>query len=86
MPRTFSWPHLETIADPDVLGAELERGRLEYNSVCLDAAVGYVTPNDEHAGRGDAIRLAAETDSVKPTKLTRPPGERPTARGPHDAV
>ena len=41
-----------------MLAAELERVRVEYNSVRLHAAVGYVTPDDEHAGRGDAIRQA----------------------------
>jgi transposase InsO family protein len=52
------WPHLETITDPQILGAELERVRIEYNSVRLHAAIGYVTPDDEHEGRGDQIRAA----------------------------
>jgi transposase InsO family protein len=52
------WPHLETITDPHVLGAELERVRVEYNTVRLHAAIGYVTPHDEHQGRGHAIRAA----------------------------
>lgn len=52
------WPHLETITDPGVLEAELERVRLEYNSVRLHQALGYVTPDDEHEGRGEAIREA----------------------------
>ncbi|MEX1009259.1 MAG: integrase core domain-containing protein [Acidimicrobiia bacterium] len=52
------WPHLETITDPQILGAELERVRIEYNSVRLHAAIGYVTPDDEHQGRGEAIRAA----------------------------
>jgi transposase InsO family protein len=64
------WPHLEAISDPDVLAAELERVRVEYNSVRLSAAVGYVTPDDEHAGRGEAIRQArreglAEADRAR---------------------
>ncbi|HEV8556133.1 MAG TPA: integrase core domain-containing protein, partial [Actinophytocola sp.] len=50
------WPHLEKIRDPGELEAELERTRLEYNSVRLHAAIGYVTPDDEHEGRGDALR------------------------------
>lgn len=50
------WPHLEKIRDPGELEAELERKRLEYNAVRLHAAIGYVTPDDEHQGRGDAIR------------------------------
>jgi transposase InsO family protein len=44
------WPHLEDIADPEILGAELQRVRREYNGVRLHAAIGYVTPNDEHEG------------------------------------
>ena len=50
------WPHLEKITDPGELEAELDRARLEYNTVRLHAAIGYVTPDDEHEGRGDAIR------------------------------
>ena len=51
-------PHLLTINDPAVLTAELERVRVHYNSVRLHEAVGYVTPNDEHEGRGAKIRQA----------------------------
>jgi putative transposase len=52
------WPHLETITDPALLETELKRVRTEYNSVRLHEAIGYVTPNDEHEGRGEAIRQA----------------------------
>jgi transposase InsO family protein len=52
------WPHLETITDPLLLETELDRVRIEYNTVRLHEAIGYVTPNDEHQGRGDAIREA----------------------------
>jgi transposase InsO family protein len=52
------WPHLCSIADPAVLGAELERVRREYNGVRLHEGIGYVTPHDEHEGRGAAIRAA----------------------------
>jgi transposase InsO family protein len=51
-------PHLLAITDPAVLAAELERVRVHYNSVRLHEAIGYVTPNDEHQGRGEAIRRA----------------------------
>jgi len=54
----YEHPHLMTITDPAALAAELERARVEYNSVRLHEAIGYVTPNDEHEGRGDAIRNA----------------------------
>ncbi len=52
------WPHLCSISDPAVLAAELERARADYNGVRLHEAIGYVTPNDEHEGRGPAIRAA----------------------------
>jgi putative transposase len=50
------WPHLEHIRSPSELDAELERVRHEYNQVRLHAAIGYVCPNNEHEGRGDAYR------------------------------
>jgi putative transposase len=52
------WPHLSAITDPAALDAELDRIRTEYNTVRLHAAIGYVTPDDEHHGRGPAIRRA----------------------------
>jgi transposase InsO family protein len=52
------WPHLEDITDPVVLEAELARVCSEYNGVRLHEAIGYVTPDDEHEGRGEAIREA----------------------------
>ena len=52
------WPHLEGIEDPAVLNTELARIRREYNGVRLHAGIGYVTPDDEHHGRGPAIRRA----------------------------
>lgn len=52
------WPHLEKIRDPAVLEAALEDVRIEYNTVRLHAGIGYVTPDDEHQGRGAQIRKA----------------------------
>jgi len=52
------WPHLEDITDPVLLETELARIRVEYNSVRLHEAIGYVTPDDEHEGRGEQIREA----------------------------
>ena len=52
------WPHLNTITDPVVLETELDRVRIEYNEIRLHEAIGYVTPNDEHYGRGEQIRRA----------------------------
>ena len=52
------WPHLTGLHDPDALDAELARIRRDYNTVRLHAGIGYVTPADEHNGRGPAIRRA----------------------------
>ena len=52
------WPHLNAIRDPAVLRAELALVRERYNGVRLHAGIGYVTPNNEHEGRGPAIRKA----------------------------
>lgn len=52
------WPHLLAISDPAVLDTELDRIRTEYNTVRLHASIGYVTPDDEHRGRGPRIRRA----------------------------
>ena len=52
------WPHLDQVTDPAVLRAELAVVRVEYNTVRLHAGIGYVTPDDEHEGRGPAIRRA----------------------------
>ena len=52
------WPLLTAITDPAVLDSELHRIRHEYNTNRLHAAIGYVTPDDEHHGRGPGIRRA----------------------------
>ncbi len=52
------WPHLEKITDPGTLETELEHVRIQYNTIRLHASLGYVTPDDEHQGRGDALRIA----------------------------
>lgn len=52
------WSHLDRIRDPDILRAELAVVRDEYNTVRLHAGIGYVTPADEHDGRGPRIRAA----------------------------
>jgi len=52
------WPHLDRICDPEVLRGELAVVRHEYNTVRLHAGIGYVTPADEHDGRGEKIRAA----------------------------
>lgn len=52
------YPHLLAITDPATLRAELDLVRLHWNTVRLHEAIGYVTPDDEHSGRGEAIRQA----------------------------
>ena len=52
------WPTLLTISDAGALDHELARVRIEYNTIRLHAAIGYVTPDDEHQGRGPEIRRA----------------------------
>jgi transposase InsO family protein len=54
------WPHLLTIHDPATLRNELGIVRHRYNGVRLHAGIGYVTPDDEHEGRGKEIRKARE--------------------------
>ncbi|TWP31698.1 integrase core domain-containing protein, partial [Leekyejoonella antrihumi] len=51
-------PYLDTITDPAVMRRELDVRREHYNTIRLHEGIGYVTPADEHHGRGDAIRKA----------------------------
>ena len=51
-------PHLDTITDPGQLRLELDHLQDHYNTVRLHEGIGYVTPHDEHHGRGEAIRQA----------------------------
>jgi putative transposase len=64
------WPHLEQIRNPGELAAELDRVRTEYNTVRLHAGIGYVTPDDEHEGRGDALRQA-RTNGLAKARIER---------------
>ena len=54
------YPHLLAITDPATLRAELDVVRSHYNGVRLHQGIGYVTPDDEHQGRGEAIRKARQ--------------------------
>ena len=58
-------PHLLAITDPAVLAGELERIRVHYNTVRLHEGIGYVTPDDEHHGRGERIRRARRNGLVR---------------------
>lgn len=64
------WPHLEKIRHPAELRAELEVVRADYNTRRLHASLGYVTPDDEHEGRGDRIRQARR-DGLARARLQR---------------
>ncbi|MGO9500009.1 MAG: integrase core domain-containing protein [Streptosporangiaceae bacterium] len=64
------WPHLEKIRDPGELDLELHRVQAEYNGLRLHASIGYVTPDDEHEGRGDQIRQARR-DGLAAARLAR---------------
>lgn len=66
----LEWPHLDEIDDAAVLRAELDRIRVHYNTVRLHAAIGYVTPDDEHQGRGPAIRTARR-DGLRQARVDR---------------
>jgi len=63
-------PHLEKITDPGVLEAELTLAQHRYNTIRLHAGIGYVTPEDEHHGRGEAIR-AARRDGLAAARQNR---------------
>jgi putative transposase len=72
------WPHLTGITDPAVLDTELARIRTEYNTVRLHASIGYVTPDDEHHGRGPGIRRArvagmrrAQAERIKQNRASK---------------
>lgn len=84
------WPHLLAIRDPAVLRAELAVVREHYNAVRLHAGIGYVTPDDEHEGRGPAIHKARQAglENARQRRLAfhrRARKYRP-AQGPGDVV
>lgn len=84
------YPHLERITDPATLRAELDVIRPHWNGVRLHAGIGYVTPNDEHEGRGPAIRKAREAglESARLRRITyhRNQHQQQPDRGPDDVV
>ncbi len=78
------WPHLLALTDPAVLAAELERVRVRDNTIRLHEAIGYVTPDDEHQGRGESIRqarrdgLTAADQARRAHHRARPEDQLPT--------
>ena len=64
------YPHLLAIRDPATLRAELEIARAHYNGVRLHQGIGYVCPDDEHEGRGEAIRKARQA-GLETSRLRR---------------
>jgi transposase InsO family protein len=83
------YPHLLAIRDPATLRAELAAVRAHYNGVRLHAGVGYVTPNDEHEGRGETIRKQRQAglEQARLRRLARHRQHRqtPPTRNPDDA-
>jgi putative transposase len=74
------WPYLARIADPGDLDRELAAVRASYNGVRLHAGIGYVTPDDEHAGRGAGIRHARRVASA--AHIPSQPAKQPTLMTP----
>ena len=67
----IDYPHLLAIRDPATLGAELAVVRAHYNGVRLHQGIGYVTPDDEHEGRGEATRKARQA-GLEQARESRP--------------
>ncbi|MCB9427645.1 MAG: transposase family protein [Actinobacteria bacterium] len=83
-------PHLLAIEDPATLRAELAVTRQHYNTVRLHAGIGYVTPDDEHEGRGEAIRKARQAglEQARLRRLAthRAQRDNTNSKGPNNAV
>jgi len=69
------WPRLEAIGDPSELEAGLDRIHDEHNTIRLHAGIGYLIPDNEHTGRGEAIRQARR-DRLAATRTARTPYRR----------
>lgn len=68
-----------------MLRAELAIQREHYNTVRLHAGIGYVTPDQEHRGEGEAIRAARRAGLTR-ARATRIAYHRTNrTRGPADA-
>ena len=87
------FPHLLKITEPAVLRAELDHLQVHWNTVRLHAGVGYVTPDDEHSGRGEQIRKDREAglERARQTRLAhhranRQHDQQHHPEGPRDVV
>src|SRR6478752_3525424 len=87
------FPHLLKITEPAVLRAELDHLQVHWNTVRLHAGVGYVTPDDEHSGRGEQIRKDREAglERARRTRLAhhranRQHDQQHHPEGPYDVV
>jgi putative transposase len=76
----IDYPHLLAIRDPATLRAELAVTRAHYNGIRLHQGIGYVTPDDEHQGRGEAIRKhrQAGLEQARQHRLARHRHDRQT--------
>ncbi len=77
------WPHLEKIRDAGEVTAELDRVRVEYNTVRLHAGIGYVTPTMSTTAAARASAKPAATASP-PHDMPGSPTVNPNARTHHD--
>ncbi len=86
----IEYPHLLAIRDPATLRAEIAVVRDHYNTVRLHQGIGYVTPDDEHEGRGETIRKAREAglEQARLQRLATHRAQRQdtTSKGPADVV
>ena len=86
----IEYPRLLAIRDPATLRAEIAVVREHYNTVRLHQGVGYVTPDDEHEGRGEAICKARQAglEQARLQRLARHRAQREdtTSKGPADVV
>ena len=87
------FPHLLKITEPAILRAELDHLQVHWNTVRLHAGVGYVTPDDEHTGRGEQIRKDREAglERARRTRLAhhranRQHDQQQHPEGPRDVV
>ena len=63
---------------------ELDRIRIDYNTVRLHEAIGYVTPHDEHHGQGEAIREARRQGLTRARQTRLEHNRRTTTNKPEE--